>query len=118
MHNESWKDEPIEFKAVHLSEDQWKVVKEVIHRFKYEGSASVWGYVTYDYFIKYCSVDGTGFSFNCRNLFYNGSRRNIDKVHSEESYFQQSTVHDFLDLTLEEILVLKEIYEFILGEMP
>lgn len=116
MHDESWKDYPD--KRDFPSEDQWKKVHYVLDVCQKVGVKYCTSYFTYEYFRKYCYVPDTGFCFNTQYVYFDGIPRYIDKVHSEESFFQQSTVHDYHDLTFEEIMILKEIYEFIVGDFP
>ncbi|SOK58733.1 g456 [Yersinia phage fHe-Yen9-04] len=101
-----------------MSDENWKEVHTIINNYITNGENTVYGYVTYDYFPKYCYMMATGFSFTNEYVHFNGSRRIIDQVLSEESFFQQSTIYDFYDLTLEEIIALKEIYKFMLGDFP
>lgn len=112
MHDESWKDYPP--KSESLSSEQWKNLHEILSRGIEEASLEF----TYEYFRKYCYLFDSGFCFNTRYVYFDGIPRYIDKVHSEESFFQQSTVHDFHDLTYDEIVTLKNIYEFIIGDFP
>lgn len=113
MHNEDWKVYPVKEPA--LSDDQWKNLHEILSSGTVEEIAFNF---TYEYFKQYCYLPGSWFWFNTEYVYFNGTPRLIDKVHSEESFFQQSTVHDFYDLTFTEIMLLKEIYEFLIGEFP
>lgn len=101
-----------------MTDENWKEVHTIINNYLTNGADAIFGYITYDYFPKYCYIIATGFSFTNEYIHFNGTRRNIDKVHSEESFFQQSTVQDFYDLELSEILALKQIYEFMIGDFP
>ena len=112
MHEEEWKVYPTKEKP--LSSEQWKTLHEILSRGIEEASSEF----TYEYFRKYCYLPGSRFCFNTQYVYFDGIPRNIDIVHSEESFFQQSTVHDYHDLTFEEIMILKEIYEFIVGDFP
>lgn len=116
MHDESWKDYPQ--KKDFQTEDQWKKVHYVLNVCLTVGVKYCTSYFIYEYFRKYCYIPDTGFCFDAHTVHFDGIPRDIDKVHSEESYFQQSTVHDYYDLTFEEIMILKEIYEFIEGDFP
>lgn len=116
MHDESWKDVPT-YREL-MTDENWKEVHETIAMIISNGNESSYGYVTYDYYVKYCYMPGTGFSFSNKYVYYNGTRRSIDEVHSEESYFQQSTMQNFSELSLIEIIALKDIYEFMIGEFP
>ena len=98
-----------------ITEEQWTTIHEILSNETVEEIAYNF---TYEYFLKYCYLPGSRFCFNMNFVYFNGTPRPIDKVLSEESYFQQSTVHDYYDLTFEEIMILKEIYEFIIGDFP
>jgi hypothetical protein len=98
-----------------LSDEQWKKLHEILSSGTVEEISFNF---TYEYFRKYCYLPGSRFCFNAQYVYFNGTPRYIDKVHSEESFFQQSTVHDYYDLTFDEIMLLKQIYEVIIGEFP
>lgn len=116
MHDESWKDYPD--KRDFPSTEQWKKIHYVLDICKNIGIQYCTSYFTYEYFRKYAYINDSGFCFNTYYVYFDGKPRYIDKVHSEESFFQQSTVQDYYDLTFEEIMLLKEIYEFIIGDFP
>lgn len=116
MHDETWKDYPN--KKDFPSDEQWTKIHYVINICKTVDISYCTSYFTYEYFRKYCYLHDTGFCFNTQYVYFDGIPRYIDKVLSEESYFQQSTIYDYYDLTFEEIIILKQIYEFITGEFP
>lgn len=101
-----------------MTDENWKEVHRILNEYITKGQETIYGYITYDFFPKYCYIIAEGFSFTNEYVHFNGTRRYIDKVFSEESFFQQSTCHDFYDLTLEEIMALKEIYIILIGEFP
>lgn len=98
-----------------VTQEQWNTIHEMLSNKTVEEIAYDF---TYEYFRKYCYLPGSSFCFNMNFVYFNGTIRPIDKVHSEESFFQQSTVYDFHDLSFDEIMKLKQIYEFIIGEFP
>lgn len=116
MHDETWKDYPD--KMDFPSTSDWEYIHYVLKICKNVGIQYCTSYFRYEYFRKYCTLSDMGFCFNTQYVYFDGIPRYIDKVHSEESFFQQSTVHDYHDLTFDEIMLLTEIYEFIVGDFP
>lgn len=95
----------------------WNTVHSFLQQYHEDPEHTAhYGNAYYDYFVKYCTVYGTGFNFTDEFIEFGNTRSNIDLVHDECSYFQHSTVQDFHDLTYTEIAALKEIYIVLRGE--